>query len=639
MSAPTTPDVATQRRLFQVFADRRAATILDPSPPRPDDEPPEIVPERGPLTARAPFHIVVLAIAAGLWIWALLVTDLDRIGDFGLLSALPVPFYAAIGVLAVGFLVGVRSGAAGRLLAAYLLLFIGIVHASPAILYGTLRYAWAWKHVGVVDYLMRHHALDPDLSFLPVYQNWPGFFGLAASLTDAAGLRSALSFAAWAPPFFELLNLVAVWVIVSALSDDRRVRWTACWFFLIANWVGQNYFAPQAFVFFLYLVAIGIALRSLSKRPAAPRFVRKLVPRLRDTAVEEVAPAHRGRDRGTVVVLCVVFAAVATSHPLTPIVLTAALAGLALFGILRFRTLPLIMAAMTVGWMFTGARTYFTDNTEAIFRSFGSFSSNLSSNLVQLNKVDESQRIVAQMGRIEVAAIAVLAILGLLRRLKRGKWDAAGIVLLASPLVILVGGNYDGEALFRVFLFALPFAAFFVALLLYPGEESGRSWLTTAGAIGISAVVLTGFLFAYYGKEAWSYFSTREVRAAEIAYDNAPRQTLLVEGTRDYPNQFQFAEDITYVALASEPTASVKQVLARPVAKLADWLGDARYKRAYVIITRAQKEQVDALGPLPRGSLARVEDALLTSPRFETVYHDRDASVFRLARNVKAGGP
>ena len=147
------------------------------------------------------------------------------------------------------------------------------MHASPVILYGTLRYAWAWKHVGVVDYFMRHHALDPDLSFLPVYQNWPGFFGLTSTLTEAVGLRSALSFAAWAPPVFELLNLAALWVLFGALTEDRRVRWTACWFFLIANWVGQNYFAPQAFVYFLYLAALGIVLTSLAKTtgPTAPR--------------------------------------------------------------------------------------------------------------------------------------------------------------------------------------------------------------------------------------------------------------------------------------------------------------------------------------------------------------------------------
>ncbi len=193
------------------------------------------------------------------------------------------------------------------------------------LLYGTLRYAWAWKHVGVVDYFMRHHAVDPHLSFLPVYQNWPGFFGLTTTLTEAAGLRSALSFAAWAPPVFELLNVAALWVLLGALTDDRRVRWTACWFFLIANWVGQNYFAPQAFVFFLYLVSLGIVLNSLSKRPAAPRLVRRIIPPLRATAAKPRPPRSTSSTWGTVVILSVIFAVVATSHPLTPIVLTAAL--------------------------------------------------------------------------------------------------------------------------------------------------------------------------------------------------------------------------------------------------------------------------------------------------------------------------
>lgn len=587
-------------------------------------------PIRIPLTRRPQFHVVWLALAVILWLWALQSTDLSKIGDYGLLSALPPTFYLALGVLTVGFLCGVRSEAGSRLLAPYLVLFVAVVHASPVLLYGTLRYAWAWKHVGVVDYFMRHHALDPHLSFLPVYQNWPGFFGLSTTLTEAAGLRSALSFAAWAPPVFELLNVAAVWVLVSSLSRDRRVRWTTCWFFLIANWVGQNYFAPQAFVFFLYLVALGIVLGSLSKRPAAPRLLRKLVPPLRATAANPEPTTAATSTWATVGVLCVIFAAVATSHPLTPIVLTAALFGLALFGVLRVRTVPLIMAAMTVGWLLTGARTYFNGNTDSIFRGFGSFSTNFSSNLVQLSHVDASQRLVAQMGRIEVATVAVLAVLGFARRIKRGNWDAGAAVLLASPVVILLGGNYDGEALFRVFLFALPFAAFFIALFLYPSTDSGRGWFTTLFAIAASVLVLTGFLFAYYGKEAWSYFSPGEVRAAEIVYDHAPPGTLLVEGTREYPTQFRDAENITYVAIANEPVGSSARVIAHPVRRLAEWLGSPRYQRAYILITRAQKAQVDALGSLPRGSLDRIERALLASRQFQVVYHDADASVFRL---------
>lgn len=638
MSAPSPPDVeATQRRLYQVFAARRNALPLADPPPdllTVDETDDEARPT--PWASRPVFHIWLLLVACVFWLASLQTTDLDRMGGYGLLSALPVTFYAALAVITAGFLLGVRHEMSSRLLFPYLILFIVVVHASPVFLYGTLRYAWAWKHVGVVDYFMRTHTINPHLSFLPVYQNWPGFFGLSTTLTEAVGLRSALSFAAWAPPVFELLNLAAVWVVFGALTEDRRVRLTASWFFLIANWVGQNYFAPQAFVFFLTLVTFGIVLTSLSRRPAAPRLLRRVVPALRDSA-STAMPAATSGTAGTVAILCVIFAVVATSHPLTPLVLTASLVGLALFGVLRVRTIPVIMGAMTVGWLLTGARTYWFDNTSSIFQGFGSFGTNVSSNLVQLSNVEASQKIVSQMGRLQVGVIALLALIGLGRRLLRGNWDAAAVVLLCSPMVILVGGNYDGEALFRVFLFALPFAAFFIALLLYPSRDSGTGALTTAFAIGISAVVLVGFLFAYYGKDSWSYFTRSEIRAASIVYDRAPDGTLLVEGTRDYPNQFRDAERFTYVTLANEPTRSVERVIDHPVAKLAEWLGDPRYQAAYLLITRAQKEQIDAIGPLPRGSLQRIEDAVLASPRFDVVFHDRDATLVRVARPGPAG--
>ena len=42
------------------------------------------------------------------------------------------------------------------LLAGHVVALVAILHATPSILYGTLRYAWAYKHVGIVDYIQRH---------------------------------------------------------------------------------------------------------------------------------------------------------------------------------------------------------------------------------------------------------------------------------------------------------------------------------------------------------------------------------------------------------------------------------------------------------------------------------------------------
>src|SRR5207244_3741989 len=82
---------------------------------------------------------------------------------------------------------------------------VAILHATPAILYGTLRYSWAWKHVGVIDFIS-HHGIEFHLGgVLGAYQGWPGFFALNSFLTSASGQGSALSYASWALPVNDLL--------------------------------------------------------------------------------------------------------------------------------------------------------------------------------------------------------------------------------------------------------------------------------------------------------------------------------------------------------------------------------------------------------------------------------------------------
>ena len=47
--------------------------------------------------------------------------------------------------------------------------------------------------------------------------------------------------------------------------------WTGIWLFALGNWIGQDYFSPQAFAFFLYLVVVLVVVRWLGRRPAMPR--------------------------------------------------------------------------------------------------------------------------------------------------------------------------------------------------------------------------------------------------------------------------------------------------------------------------------------------------------------------------------
>ena len=109
------------------------------------------------LAATGPAAAIALPVGLLLWVVSLIRVDLAAMSDIGLVSILPVTFWLGLLVLTAGFGIAVTRPAPSRwLLAAYLIALVLILHGTPTLLYGTLRYAWAWKHVGLIDYLLRH---------------------------------------------------------------------------------------------------------------------------------------------------------------------------------------------------------------------------------------------------------------------------------------------------------------------------------------------------------------------------------------------------------------------------------------------------------------------------------------------------
>ena len=611
-------------------------TGLDDPIVAPFDEP---GPALAPVTRRAPWVLptVMLVAALGLWIVALRNIDPDDIGDYGLISAFPPAMYLAVAVLTLSFCVVLNTRVRDELLGAHVVLLILIIHATPSITYGTLRYAWAWKHLGIVDYFHRNHALWPESPTLTVYHNWPGFFTFVTHLTEASGLANAGSFAAWAPPFFELLFVLGVAAIISALTNDRRVVALGVWLFVLTNWVGQDYFAPQAFAYFLYLALFAILLRWFRNEPV-PKYFKGLRRRLQRRVgralvedpphpVEVPEPQQRTPLLFFVVLMMI---AIATSHPLTPFVAVAGLLALAITRTISVRVLPLVMATMTLAWLCTGAWPYVSPNARALFSEIGALGANVDSNLRNTSVVSDAQQLVSAAGRYVVVAMVALAALGVLRRLRVGRFEGAAISLMAAPIAVAIAGSYGGEVIFRVFLFALPFAAYLAARAFMPSDDSGRSAFTTLTLLVVSGVLLAGSFLAYYGKEQWTHFTPDEVRAAQAVFDNAPDDSLLIAFDRSMPYQFANYDRFTYVWILEEPNSSVRRILNDPVGSLEDWMEQKEYRRTYLLISRAQSDETAALGVLPAGTLDTVRDKLKASGVFDIVYDSPDATVFSL---------
>jgi hypothetical protein len=146
---------------------------------------------------------------------------------------------------------------------------------------------------------------------------------------------------------------------------------------------------------------------------------------------------------------------------------------------------------------------------------------------------------------------------------------------------------------------------------------------------------MAGFVFAQYGNDRRYHFTRPEFAAANFVYRNAPANSLLVEGSRDYPSQFENYANFTNVSIDLETPAGRARIVRHPVNILDDWMSNPQYAAAYLIITRSQKVETDATGDLPRGSLSAIQRKLENSPRFQVLYRNRQAEIFALANDVR----
>jgi GT2 family glycosyltransferase len=602
-----------------------------------------------------------LVVAIGLWALALRHVDLDAMDDLGLVSVLPVAYWAALAIVVVGAWTLIRRNRArDRTIAAYIVTLILLLHATPTLLYGSLRYSWAWKHIGIVDFVMRHGTVDPHVSQLAVYHAWPGFFTLGALLTQLGGFHTALSFAAWGPPFFELLDLGPLLLLFRSLTTDRRRIWTAVLVYYLTQWVGQDYFSPQAFAFFLYLVCIAVVLRYLG--PASSRRGwrgrrRAAVERrpflLQIAGLERVAVPSRVR-RALAIGLVPVMVVIASSHQLTPIVLVIALAVLVAVRAAGPRWLPWVMAAITIGWIAWLGRTYVLANMQSLIRAFGALESNTGATFVALGRASFEQQLVDWTDRLLTALIWPLALAGFLRQRRLDQRESVPAVLALVPVPMLAANDYGGEMLFRVCLFATPFLAFLVAGLLQPPgpraragalpsprrRRSRRVPARAAAAFSLAIVLALGAMFvvAYDGKERMNYFTTYERTASTWLYDTAPKGALITAINSNYPWAFEHYEYYDYDFLEYLPPRDKARLVTDPLPVMEKFLAAGCTRPAYFIVTRSQEVEVRYTASLDPRSVRSIVLAMRSTPMFRLDYHNRDVDVYQvLAQQCPSG--
>jgi hypothetical protein len=609
--------------------------------------------QRWPLSAQ----LLSLCACVALWWSSVSWIRVGTLDDYGLLPVFPLSFFAALALLVASFVAAVCAPRPSEVvLAGHALALIVFLHGTMPLLFSEPFYPWVYKHFGVVEYIDLHGRLD---SSVDIYQNWPAFFALSAWFGRVAGTRP-LEYGAWAQVFFNACNLVLLRYVFGAVSRDLRLIWIAVFLFFSANWAAQDYFSPQAFAFTLSLGLCGLILRWLLiaadrawmarwlNRVAA--FIARLGRRRRSGVGPEDEPAGSQRvgRRAARNIAIALFALIVTTHQLTPYMLIVGLGVLTFLGVVRPRLLVVLFTAMALGYLLP--RLDFIQRYYGLLGSAGEPLKNVRTAAVGLNGLagEPGRVLCAHAARLLSLTIWGLGLIGVVRRLRAGYKNLGIAALAVAPAFIALADTYGGEAIYRVYLFSLPWFALLAAFALRPGGDDWSSVRTVPRLLLPLALLLALFVPAYFGMAATNEVRPGEVAASQYFYDHAPPRSLLMIASPQFPvrlagNYEQFRLTIGEAdpsLLTVKPSLRHKLLGDRHVPVIAqamrDYAGD---EPAFLAVSRNGKVTSQVLDMLPRGSLDELKRALSRSRRFRVWYRNADTTIFQLVQARPAQDP
>jgi hypothetical protein len=464
----------------------------------------------------------LVAISLALWALGIATVDITGMTDLGLVSVLPAPSISGLILLSVSFAFALRRGVGTGLMLLHVVALIAMLFAIPAIVEPVPRFNVAWRHVGITEVLLRTEQIDPRID---AYFSWPGFFTFSAFVTQAAGLNSGVDLLPWAPVAFNALYLPPLLLIFRAATPDRTVVWLGVWIFYLANWIGQDYYAPQAYGYFIYLLIIGLLLTYFygNGRPMWP------IPRRFFTAPLGVSRPHLNplQRAGLLSLILVMFGALSASHQLSPFALVGIVILLAVLGRIVLTGLPAALIVIMGTWISYMTVTYLHGHLTDMIARIGSVDTTVAANLTDRFRGSADHVTVLVVRSMSSVSLWSFAAVGSMRQLTSRRTDLTWTVLAGAPFTLLLLQTYGGEMLLRVYLFSLPFMSVLAASAILGGSKRSPRRVFASAAAG-SLLLLGFFLVSRYGNERMDVVTPAEVVGMAQLYEIAPPGSQLV---------------------------------------------------------------------------------------------------------------
>lgn len=434
-----------------------------------------------PLPRPRPSSVVLtiaLLAAMGLWVVSLPGIRTAPSSVLGLVVAGPRTFPAAIVATTIVLLLTLR-GHHPYLTASTVLALVLVLRATASVVSPLPTAAWTYKHLGVVGALQAHHHVAGGTD---IYMHWPGMFAGAAYFCDASGV-AVIDVARWFPPVVHVLLALSTFALARALGAERVGALAAAGLVVALNWVGQDYFSPQAVAMCL---AAGVVVLLVQSR----------------------------RNLSCSLLALLLFSAIVVTHQLTPPWLIA----LACLLVVLRRTpwwvalVMIVLTAVFIGTRWDVAQAY------GLFDGFDPVANAASSVPIVPTLGREAGAVFARASSLLMwGATAVVLAVRAVRLGRRQFWrlwrhpevSVQGAIAF-SPVLLLFGNSYGGEAILRVTLYS----TLGCSAVLGPAVTAA---LRRGVVLPVAAAAWTLVTVASCAQSAYSLWSVNLIRPADLA--------------------------------------------------------------------------------------------------------------------------
>lgn len=207
------------------------------------------------------------------------------------------------------------------------------------------------------------------------------------------------------------------------------------------------------------------------------------------------------------------------------------------------------------------------------------------------------------------------------------------LLLAISPVAIVFGQNYGGEASLRIVLFSSPWWSALIAWGLYTVRRRRLRLFISLAVAGLCAAL---FVPAFFGQEELNIVSQGELQASQYFYDHGRPGSVLLLSAPGFPYkygssypQFRGPEGDADPNLLSARLLRHRRLGVDDVANVVSVI--KQYSSAgYIAFSKEQTAYAEVFRLTPPGAMSSLEAAIGRSPDFRLWYGNRDARIYEL---------